>query len=103
MNSNYEEEFQSQYGVEPTMLENLKATQQQYKDLGVEMSLEQVYEFEIGPLPEMEEEQVSASVPMETSEKTSHELQMEQVAQSVLRDGLASSIEEARKMVDEAI
>jgi len=47
--------------------------------------------------------QATASVPMDTSEKTSHELQMEQVAQSVLRDGLASSIEEARKMVDEAI
>lgn len=85
------------------MLENLKATQQQYKDLGVEMSLEQVYEFEIGPLPETEEEQVSASAPMETSETRSHESRREMAAQSVLRDGLASTIEEARKMVDEAI
>jgi len=45
----------------------------------------------------------TASDPNQTSEKTSHELQMERVAESLLRDGLASSIEEARKMVDEAI
>lgn len=56
MNPTEEEEFQSQYGIEPTMLENLKATQQQYKDLGVAMSLEQVYEFEIGPLPETDDD-----------------------------------------------
>ena len=47
--------------------------------------------------------QATASSQQPKSEPKSHELQMEQVAQSVLRDGLASSIEEARKMVDEAI
>jgi hypothetical protein len=50
-----------------------------------------------------QEIQSSALDPKETSEKTSHALQMEQVAQSVLRNGKASTIEEARKMLDEAI
>lgn len=98
-----EEEFQTRYGVEPTMLENLKASQAQLAKKGISMSLEQVYEFEIGPLPETEEEPVSASAPMETSETRSHESQREMAAQSVLQRGLASSMEEALKMVDEAI
>jgi len=97
MNPTSEEEFQSQYGIEPTVLQNLKASQEQLAKKGISMSLEEVYEFEIGPLPETKDEQAAAS------EKTSHALQMEQVAQSLLRDGLASTIEEARQMVDEAI
>lgn len=56
MSSNEEEEFQSQYGVEPTMLQNLKASQAQLAKKGISMSLEEVYEFEIGPLPETEED-----------------------------------------------
>lgn len=47
--------------------------------------------------------QSTASAPKETSETRSHESQREMAAQSVLRNGKASSIEEARKMVDEAI
>jgi hypothetical protein len=39
----------------------------------------------------------------QNSETLSHASQREMAAQSVLRDGLASTIEEARKMVDEAI
>ena len=50
-----------------------------------------------------QEYKATASTPLETSETRSHESQREMAAQSVLRDGLASSIEEARKMVDEAI
>lgn len=47
--------------------------------------------------------QATASDPKETSNTRSHESRREMAAQSILRDGLASSIEEARKMVDEAI
>lgn len=45
----------------------------------------------------------AATAPMETSEKDSYELQRIRVAQSVLRNGKASSMEEALQMVDEAI
>jgi hypothetical protein len=103
MNPTSEEEFQSQYGIEPTMLQNLKASQEQLAAKGIRMSLEEVYEFEIGPLPETEEERVSASDPQETSEKDSYESQRIRVAQSVLQNGKASSMEEALQMVDEAI
>ena len=54
--SSTEEEFQSRYGIEPTMLENLKASQAAYEAMGIKMSVEEVYEFEIGPLPETEED-----------------------------------------------
>jgi len=52
---------------------------------------------------EMQEQKATVSVPQETSSTTSHALQREMAAQSVLQRGLASSMEEARKMVDEAI
>ena len=46
-----DEEFQLQYGMEPTMMDNLKESQQDYLRKGVKMSLAEVYRFEIGPLP----------------------------------------------------
>ena len=45
----------------------------------------------------------SASSQKTNSETNSHESQREMAAQSVLQRGLAATIEEARKMVDEAI
>ena len=47
--------------------------------------------------------QLSASSQQTNSETLSHEEQREMAAQSVLRNGKASTIEEAQKMVDEAI
>ena len=42
-----EEEFQAQYGLEPTTIENLKATQPGWeKTLGRKVSLEEVYFLE---------------------------------------------------------
>ena len=42
-----EEEFQALYGLEPTLLENLKASQAQLKAMGRDLTLEQVYSLEI--------------------------------------------------------
>ena len=37
------EQFQAQYGLEPTTVENLKLSQAAYKKRGIEMSLEEVF------------------------------------------------------------
>lgn len=37
------------------MVENLLRSQEAYRKMGIQMSLEAVYEFEIGKLPEDEE------------------------------------------------
>ena len=47
--------------------------------------------------------QATASSPAQNSETKSHALQREMAAQSVLQRGLASSMEEALQMVDDAI
>jgi hypothetical protein len=41
-----DEELALTYGLEPTTIENLKASQASYKKMGVEMSLEEVYFLE---------------------------------------------------------
>jgi hypothetical protein len=43
------EEFQAQYELEPTMLENLLASQEAYKAMGLDLDLESVYAVEIDP------------------------------------------------------
>lgn len=43
-----DEEFQTQYGIDPTTLNNLKRTQASYKNRGIDMSLEEVLDMEIG-------------------------------------------------------
>lgn len=40
------EELALTYGLEPTTMENLKASQAAYKKMGVEMSLEEIYFLE---------------------------------------------------------
>jgi len=40
------------YGLEPTMVDNLKASQAQLKAMGRDLTLEEVYALEIGDLPE---------------------------------------------------
>ena len=40
------EQLQAQYGLEPTTVENLKASQEAYKKMGLEMSLEEVFFLE---------------------------------------------------------
>ena len=50
-----------------------------------------------------QEMHAAASSQQAKSETISHASQREMAAQSVLRNGKASSIEEARKLVDEAI
>ena len=52
-----EEEFQAQYGLEPTTMENLKASQAAYKKMGVEMSLEEVYFLEFDQPEQAETEE----------------------------------------------
>jgi hypothetical protein len=42
-----EEQFQAQYGLEPAMLQNLKASQKQLKAMGRDLTLEEVYALEI--------------------------------------------------------
>ena len=43
------EEFLAQYELEPTMLENLLASQEAYKAMGLDLDLERVYAVEIDP------------------------------------------------------
>jgi len=43
------EEFQARYELEPTMLENLLASQEAYKAMGLDFDLERVYAVEIDP------------------------------------------------------
>jgi hypothetical protein len=61
----------------------------------------------IGDLAMEETKREMAQPPASETQKSSgllsHATRREMSAQMVLRDGLASSIEEARKMVDEAI
>ena len=52
-----EEEFQAQYGLEPTTMENLQASQAAYKKMGVEMSLEEVYFLEFNQPEQAETEE----------------------------------------------
>jgi hypothetical protein len=52
-----EEEFQAQYGLEPTTIENLKHSQAAYKKMGVEMSLEEVYFLEFDQPEQAETEE----------------------------------------------
>lgn len=59
-------------------------------------------EFEMECRKAAKEQHLASSQQMK-SETISHASQREMAAQSVLRDGLASTIEEARKLVDEAI
>jgi hypothetical protein len=40
------------YGLEPTMVDNLKASQAQLKAMGRDLTLEEIYALEIGDLPE---------------------------------------------------
>ncbi len=40
------------YGLEPTMVDNLKASQAQLRAMGRDLTLEEVYALEIGDLPE---------------------------------------------------
>jgi hypothetical protein len=55
-----EEQSLLQRGLEPDTVENLKSSQQAYKKIGVEMSLDEVYQFEM----------VDSNQPSETQDST---------------------------------
>ena len=52
-----EEEFQAQYGLEPTTIENLKESQAAYKKMGRDLTLEQVYFLEFDQPEQAETEE----------------------------------------------
>jgi hypothetical protein len=47
-----EREFQHRLGLEPQMMSNLKASQQKLAARGIQMTLEEVYAFEVETEPE---------------------------------------------------
>ena len=51
-NASSPEEFQARYGLDPTTVANLEAVQPLYRKKGMDLSLEQIYVLEVGPLPE---------------------------------------------------
>lgn len=51
-NASSPEEFQARYGLEPTVVANLEAVQPLYRQKGMDLSLEEIYVLEVGPLPE---------------------------------------------------
>jgi hypothetical protein len=95
------EEFQTLYGLDPEMLENILLSQASHAKAGREMTLEDTYFLEVDASQrdawerqrESPNEQFSA--PLESP--------YEEVAKGLVRDGVAKTLERAREMVDEAL
>ena len=94
-------EFQTLYGLDPEMLENILLSQASHAKAGREMTLEDTYFLEVDASQrdawerqrESPNEQFSA--PLESP--------YEEVAKGLVRDGVAKTLERAREMVDEAL
>lgn len=95
------EEFQTLYGLDPEMLENILWSQASHAKAGREMTLEDTYFLEVDASQRDAWERQRQSpneqflVPLESP--------YEEVAKGLIRDGKAKTLEEAREMVDEAI
>jgi hypothetical protein len=52
-----EEQFQARLGLEPTMMDNLRASQKNLAKRGINLTLEEVYYLEVESAEEMEDEE----------------------------------------------
>jgi hypothetical protein len=95
------EEFQTLYGLDPEMLENILLSQASHAKAGREMTLEDTYFLEVDASQrdawerqrESPNEQFSA--PLESP--------YEEVAKGLVRDGKVKTLERARQMIDEML
>lgn len=95
------EEFQTLYGLDPEMLENILLSQASHAKAGRLMSLEDTYFLEVDASQrdawerQRQSPNEQFSVPLESP--------YEEVAKGLVRDGVAKTLERAREMVDEAL
>jgi hypothetical protein len=95
------EEFQTLYGLDPEMLENILWSQASHAKAGREMTLEDTYFLEVDASQRDAWERQRQSPNEQFSAPL--ESRYEEVARGLVRDGLAKTLERAREMVDEAI
>ena len=90
-------EFQTLYGLDPEMLENILLSQASHAKAGREMTLEDTYFLEVDASQRDAWERQRQSPNEQFSAPL--ESRFEGVAMGLVRDGLAKTIEEAREMV----
>jgi hypothetical protein len=95
------EEFQTLYGLDPEMLENILWSQASHAKAGREMTLEDTYFLEVDGNQRDAWERSRQS----PNEQFSAPLESpyEEVARGLVRDGKAKTLEEAREMIDEML
>ena len=95
------EEFQTLYGLDPEMLENILWSQASHAKAGREMTLEDTYFLEVDA-SQRDAWERQRQAPSDPSQAPL-ESRFEGVAMGLVRDGLAKTIEEAREMVLEEL
>lgn len=95
------EEFQTLYGLDPEMLENILWSQASHAKAGREMTLEDTYFLEVDASQRDAWERQRQS-PNDQSQVPLGSL-YEGVARDLVRNGQAKTLEEAREMVDEML
>jgi hypothetical protein len=95
------EEFQTLYGLDPEMLENILWSQASHAKAGREMTLEDTYFLEVdgNQRAAWERQRQSPNDPSQVHLESPYE----EVAKGLVRDGVAKTLERAREMVDEAL